>query len=75
VGHPLDGCHEKIRRAYEYMESLDASILGWGKTNPYTLVRQFDAEAGDYVQRIREKSTDQDGKPDLESSSGQRPGG
>jgi hypothetical protein len=46
---PLDGCHEKLRRAYQHLRSLDESIQRWGKETPYTLNVRIDAKSGEHV--------------------------
>jgi hypothetical protein len=49
---PLGGCHAKLRRAYQHLQSLDESIQRWGQTNPYAIADEFDPNAGEHVVSI-----------------------
>ena len=49
---PLDGCHAKLRRAYQHLRSLDDAIQEWGKQTPYTPAVRIDDKSGEHVVTI-----------------------
>jgi hypothetical protein len=49
---PLDGCHAKLRRAYQHLRSLDDAIQDWGKQTPYAPAVRIDAKSGEHVVTI-----------------------
>ncbi len=51
--HALNGCRLKLARAREHLEALRVASDAFWKLNPYAIVGEFDAQAGEYVFKVR----------------------
>lgn len=54
--HPLDGAREKVSRAREHVELLDAESTTWVKEHPYRVTRKYYGKTSHITWRIAQKS-------------------
>lgn len=51
--HPLDGIQAKLNRAKEHLDAIGAEGEAFLKSQPYSVVGQFEAERHEWVQRFK----------------------